>query len=158
MPELPSESEVRAGLIKYAAFCLSRRPYFRETLRQKLVLRSKKLKLNNSTSVILEILGDLKKSGYLDDTYLAQAYARRQLDKGYGPRIISLKLRRLMLDQAVIALALEEADEEKQTASIRKFASKYRMLDKYKLTSKLYARGFGGSVINKLFDSESFED
>jgi len=108
--------------------------------------------------VISGILKDLKKAGFLDDPYLATAFARRQLGKGYGPKIISLKLKRLQLDQSVIDLALEEADIEKQLEAIRKYAEKYGKLDKYQLTSRLYSRGFGASAINKLFDSEYIED
>lgn len=157
MPEPLSPSDIRASLIKYAAFCLSRRPYFEETIRQKLILRSKKLKFEDSSPVIADILKDLKKSGYLDDIYLAQAFVRRQLDKCYGPRIISLKLGRMKLDRDTISLALEEADTQKQIEAIKKFALKYRQLDKYKLTSKLYARGFSSTIINKLFDVEYLE-
>lgn len=158
MPELSSPSDIRASLIKYAAFCLSRRPYFEETIRQKLVLRSIKLKFVSSAKVIEGILTDLKKAGYLDDPYLAQAFARRQTEKCYGPRIIALKLGRMKLNRDVIDIALEEADTEKQLQAIKKFAQKYPKLDKYKLTSRLYSRGFNSSVINKLFDSEYFED
>lgn len=158
MPVQPSPSDIRASLIKYAAFCLSRRPYFEETIRQKLVLRSKKLKFTDSTKVIMSILKDLKKAGYLDDLYLAEAFVRRQLEKCYGPRIISLKLSRLRLNKDTIDAALEEADIEKQIESIRKYALKYRKLDKYKLTSKLYSRGFCSQAINKLFDVEYLED
>jgi regulatory protein len=158
MPEQPSQSETRASLIKYAAFCLSRRPYFEETIRQKLVLRSKKLKFGKSDKVISSILKDLKKNGYLDDVYLASAFARRQLGKGYGPKIISLKLKRLKVSEEVIDTALEEANIPCQLEAIRKYAQKYRKLDKYRLTSRLYSRGFGSVVINKLFDSEYIED
>lgn len=158
MPEQLSPSEIRASLIKYAAFCLSRRPYFEETIRQKLVLRSKKLKFKNTTKIVTDILKDLKKSGYLDDPYLAQAFARRQLDKCYGPRVISLKLGRMKLNREVIDLALEEASVDKQVAAIRKYTLKYPKLDKYRLTGKLYSRGFSSSAINKLFDAEYIED
>jgi SOS response regulatory protein OraA/RecX len=158
MPEPLSPSEIRASLIKYGAFCLSRRPYFEETLRQKLVLRAKKLNFPDFSPVITAILHDLKESGYLDDPYLAQAYARRQLAKGYGPKIISLKLARLKLNKEVIELALAEASPEKQLEALQKYARKYPRLDRYKLTSRLYSRGFGSSVINKLFDVEYLED
>jgi len=158
MPEQPSPSDVRASLIKYAAFCLSRRPYFEETIRQKLILRSKKLKFIDSTSIISDILKDLKKSGYLDDVYLAQAYVRRQLDKCYGPRIISLKLSRLKLDRETISLALEEASIEKQVEAIKKYSRKYPRLDKFKITSKLFGRGFASTAIKRLFDVECLED
>lgn len=158
MPEQPSPSDVRASLIKYAAFCLSRRPYFEEKIRQKLLLRAKKLNFNQANSVISDILIDLKKSGYLDDLYLAQAFVRRQLDKCYGPKIISLKLGQMRLDKDTISLALEEADTKKQVEAVKKYSLKYRKLDKYKLISKLYGRGFGSQVINKLFDVECLED
>jgi len=158
MPEQLSPSEKRASLFKYATFCLSQRPYFEEVLRQKLIKRSKKLKFVKSIKIISDILQDLKKAGYLDDPYLAQAYARRQLSKSYGPRIICLKLKRLHLSQSTIDLALAEADDEKQFESIKKYAQKHPKFDKYKLTSQLYARGFRGSSINKLFDVEYLED
>ncbi len=158
MLEQPSPSEIRASLIKYATLCLSKRPYFEDTLHHKLIIRSKKLKFSDSTKVISTILKDLKKAGFLDDSYLAQAYARRQLSKGYGPRIISLKLKRLHLSQSVIDLALAEADKEKQLEAVKKYARKYPKIDKYKLISRLFSRGFIASTINKLFDVECSED
>lgn len=158
MPEPQSQSDIRASLIKYAAFCLSRKPYFEETIRQKLLLRSKKLKFGNSTEIIKDILKDLKKAGYLDDPYLAQAFAKRQLDKGYGPKIISLKLSRMKLDSSVIEFALQEADIDKQLESIKKYAQKYQKLDKYRIISRLYSRGFSSQAINKVFDSYYSED
>jgi SOS response regulatory protein OraA/RecX len=159
MPESSLPSDIRASLIKYAAFCLSRRPYFRETLRQKLVLRSKKLKFYDSTPIIIAILDDLQKSGYLNDSYLAGAFVRRQLGKGYGPRIISLKLGRLHLDKNTVDIALdEEATPGQQIETLKKYSAKYGSLDRRKLISRLYSRGFTSSVINKVFDSEYIED
>jgi SOS response regulatory protein OraA/RecX len=159
MPESSLPSDVRASLIKYAAFCLSRRPYFRETIRQKLILRAKKLKFSDSAPVITAILDDLQKSGYLNDSYLAGAFVRRQLGKGYGPRIISLKLARLHLAKDTIGVALEEeATLGQQVEAIQKYSQKYRTQDQRKLVSRLYSRGFSSSAINKLFDSEYIED
>ena len=155
MPEPLPQSEIRSGLIKYAAFCLNRRPYFRNTIRQKLILRAKKMKYTDAESIISGILDDLQKSGYLNDSYLAGAFVRRQLGKGYGPRIISLKLRQLGLDSQTIEIALsDEGGNDQQIESIEKYAQKYRKLDRRKLVSKLFSRGFSSSVINKLFDSE----
>lgn len=94
----------------------------------------------------------------MDDPYLAQAFARRQLAKGYGPKIISLKLSRMKLDRSVIDFALEEADIDKQIEAIKKYAQKYSKLDRYHLISRLYARGFGSLAINKIFDSYYSED
>src|SRR5258706_4808471 len=101
------KSETRELLLKYAGNILSRRPYFRHTLKAKLILRAKKLKLVEANPIIDSILEDLARSGYLDDQYLAEAYVRRQLGKGYGPRLISLKLGCLHLDHDSYALALD---------------------------------------------------
>lgn len=158
MPEPQSPSDIRASLIKYAAFCLSRRPYFQETLRQKLISRSIKLEFVDYHNVVEDILKDLKKSGYLDDEYLASAFVRRQLSKYYGPRVISLKLKRLQLDNEAISKALSEIDQESESASMAKYISKYPKLDKYKLRSKLFSRGYSTVAINNLFDSEYFDD
>lgn len=158
MLEPPSPSDIRSSLVKYATFCLSRRPYFAEVLHQKLIQRAKKLKFDNFTTIIKEILEDIKKAGFLDDIYLAQAYARRQLEKCYGPRVISLKLGRMKLNRDTIDIALEEAGIEKQLEAIKKYSLKYPKLDKYRLTNKLYGRGFSGQAIRKLFDVEYLGD
>lgn len=158
MPEKKSPSEIRSSLIKYASSCLSHRPYFSEVLRRKLVLRAKKLRLKNYQKIVEKILKDLDGAGYLDDTYLAQAFARRQLDKGYGPKVISLKLKRLKLSQTVVNQALDEVTHEKQLEAIKKYTQKYRKIDPFHLKSRLYARGFTSSVINLPFDAESFAD
>lgn len=159
MPEPPiPQSKIRSGLIKYAAFCLSRRPYFEETIRHKLSLRSKKLGYGHAKKVIDSIIKNLKKGGYLDDLYLAQAFVRRQLSKGYGPKIIILKLRQLNLNEDMLNLALQEADMENQVSAIDKYAKKYNKLDRRKLISRLFSRGFSLASINKLFDSGCIED
>lgn len=152
-------SDVRASLVKYAANILNRRPYFRHKLREKLLLRQKKLKITGAEPVIESILNDLSKSGYLNDAYLADAFVRRQLDKGYGPRIIAYKLKLLRLDPDVIKNSLEnEAYKDKQITALIAFSSKFPRLDRRKLVQKLYQRGFDSYLINKLFDSPYFGD
>lgn len=159
MPELLQPNDLRASLLKYAAFCLNRRPYFREVLRRKLVLRAQKLKLSNSSQAIVTILDDLEKSGYLNDSYLAEAFVRRQLGKGYGPRVIFLKLKALHLDRDKIEIALDqEATLPLQVEAIKKYTPKIRSSDKRKIVFRLLSRGFSSSVINKVFDSEYIED
>jgi SOS response regulatory protein OraA/RecX len=154
-----SQKSNRESLLKYAANILSRRPYFRHTLKEKLFLRSKKLKLNDVSLVIDSILDDLAGSGYLDDKYLAEAYVRRQLAKGYGPRLISLRLGALHLDRDLINQAIDnEATPENQYLAIKKFSAKYARLDPRKIISKLYARGFASRVISMLFDGTAIED
>lgn len=152
-------SDIRQSLVKYVSFVLGRRPYFRHQLREKLILRCKKLEFQNYDQIVEDILDDLTKSGYLKDAYLAEAFVRRQLSKGYGPRFIGLKLRALKLSQSDISLALEtEATSRVQIESARHFLSKKRYSDPRKAVSVLYQRGFDSKIIRKLFDAELPED
>ena len=151
MPESSQKSNQRSSLVKYASRILSSRPYFRFKLRDKLFLRAQKLAFENPDDIIDSILDDLAKSGYLDDQYLAEAYVRRQLSKGYGPKIISLKLKFLGLDRETISRCLEsEVTEESEISSIKKYCQKYPRLDQRKLISKLYFRGYSGQLIKKV--------
>lgn len=159
MPVSNPSSDDRASLVKYAALILNLRPYFRHKLKEKLVLRSKKLAFKDTGPVIESILDDLQKSGYLNDPYLAEAFIRRQLAKGYGTRIIRLKLNALRLSKEVIDIALETvADNKAQLSSAMHLLTKKRITDHRKAMSVLYQRGFESKVISKLFDGELYED
>jgi len=159
MPESSQKSDLRQSLIKYAGRILVARPYFRFKLREKLFQRAQKLGFADSGSVIDSIIDDLAKSGYLDDSYLSESYVRRQLSKGYGPKIISLKLLALGLDRETVSLALKSsASEEAEIASIRQYSQKYARLDRRKLIGKLYFRGYSGPIIKKVFDGDYLED
>lgn len=136
-------SDQRAILVKYAANILSRRPYFRHQLRQKLFLYSEKKNFEPSTSLIETIITDLAKSGYLDDQYLADAYVRRQLQKCYGPKIIRYKLKLLGLSEDIIRQSLaQEANKEALEIATERLKTKFRAQDPRKLRQKLYQRGF----------------
>lgn len=151
-------SDNRAGLVKYAALILNRRPYFRHQLKAMLILRAKKMELNEAEPEIESILDDLQKSGYLNDIYLAEAFIRRQLTKGYGPRFIRLKLNTLRLDKQSIDIALENvADLKAQIASAEHILAKKRIKDHRKAVSVLYQRGFESKIISKLFDGGLYE-
>lgn len=159
MPEPSQTDEIRSKLVKYAGFILNLRPYFRNKLREKLILRCKKLKIQPPMSVIEAILDDLSQSGYLNDQYLAEAYVRRQLSKGYGAQIISLKLRHLGVDTDTIKFAIEtQADSEAQIEAVRRLGKKYSKIDPRRLVGKLYSRGFPQNIINKVFDGGLKED
>ncbi len=153
-----SSDDGRSSLLRHAVSCLNRQPYFRQKLHQKLLQRAQKLKIGQAEEIIKAILDDLQASGYLNDEYLAGAFVRRQLSKGYGPQLITLKLRSFNLSSQVLSSALAEAGPEAQLEAVKKYLRKYSHLDKYQLTHKLYQRGFAGSVINKLFDSRYTED
>lgn len=159
MPESSPKNEIREKLLKYAVNILSGRPYFKHTLKQKLFFRAERDSLGDASHEIDQIITDLDKGGYLNDAYLAEALIRRQLSKGYGPKIISLKLKYLGLGRELIATGLkQEASEESELQAIKKYCQKYPRLDQRKLVSKLYLRGFTGTVIRKVFDSDRFED
>lgn len=143
MLESNQTSSERSLLVKYAANILSRRPYFRHQLRQKLFLYSEKKNFEPNTTLVEAIITDLAKSGYLDDRYLADAYVRRQLQKCYGPKIIRYKLKLLGLSDTQINEAMaSEATPETINQAIEKISLKYHIQDPWKLKQKLYQRGF----------------
>lgn len=159
MLESPPKSDQRQELVKYAGRILTGRPYFKVKLKEKLFLRAEKLKYQEPGPIIEEILQDLSKSGYLNDEYLAGAYIRRQLSKGYGPKIISTKLKFMGLDSATIVRCLKnEVTEEQELASIKRYCQKNARLEQRKLVSKLYLRGYSGQLIKNTFDSDWLED
>jgi len=122
-------------------------------------LYSRKKEIDNTEEDINKIIEDLSNSGYLKDQYLADAYVRRQLSKGYGPRIIRYKLGVLKLSPENINLALEsEAGKDLQLQAARNFAARNSRKDHRKIASSLYQRGFDSQVIQKVFDDMTFED
>lgn len=151
MLESNQKDELRSSLVKYAGRVLLLRPYFKLKLKEKLLARAHKLGPNDSEGLVESILSDLEKSGYLNDAYLAGAYVRRELSKGYGSRIIALKMKYLGLDQKTISDAINsEADEDAELQSLERYSLKFPSLDKRKLISKLYSRGYSSALIRKV--------
>ncbi|NCP47236.1 hypothetical protein AUJ42_03100 [Candidatus Collierbacteria bacterium CG1_02_44_10] len=159
MPASSQKNNSRQTLVKYAGRILTARPYFRVQLREKLFRRAEKEKFTNPGPIIDSILEDLAKSGYLNDQYLSEAFVRRQLSKHYGSRIISLKLKYLGLSQEAVAEALAtSAPLEAEIASIRQYLQKFPHLDRRKLISKLYQRGYSNRAVKSAFDGGYLED
>lgn len=159
MPESSQKSEARAKLLSYATNILSRRPYFRHALRSKLVKRAKDKGIIDAKQVIEDIISDLAASGYLDDAYLAAAFVRRQLSKGYGPKIIEYKLIRLGLSSSLVEEVLaQEATDEVQLEAAKKLYSKYSKLDPRRSYYKIITRGFGSGLVRKIFDVDVSAD
>lgn len=159
MPESSPKSDLRRSLIRYASLILSRRPYFKFKLREKLFLRAEKLGFTQPAETIDSIVEDLAQSGYLDDLYLAEAYVRRQLAKGYGPKVIILKLKYLGLDRETSLQAVKsEVTEEAEMSSLQKYSRKFASQDRRKVISKLYSRGYNPTLIQKVFDGDWLED
>jgi|SRR3989339_543614 len=155
MEETARSSDIRQSLMRYAARLLSARPYFSSRLEEKLLLRAEKLQLTEAGPVIDQIISDLKKNKFLDDRYLAEAYTRNELKKGWGPRIILLKLTHLGVDQPVADEVIRsEADVDRQKEAILHHLRKLRRYEKRVQINKLFQRGFNSSAIFLVFDSQ----
>lgn len=151
MPESSQKnSDIRAILVKYAANILSRRPYFSHRLREKIINYAKTSRHSGLDPesiqiipIVEDILKDLQGSGYLNDSYLAEAFVRRCLGKGQGPKLIKYKLTQLGLSAAAITSALSTPENQELLEQVKaKIASKYASSDPYMVKSKLYQRGF----------------
>jgi len=130
------------------------RPYFSGKLREKLQQRALSLDFADATDEIESIISELKASKFLDDKYLAEGYVRKELRKGWGPRIILLKLFRLGVDSDIAKAALlVEADLPKQKAAIAAYRKKISRYDPRTQTNKLFQRGFNTSAVVNSFDS-----
>ena len=72
----------------YAYYLLSRRGYLKRELEEK--LKAKKI----SDEVIQEILLKCEKQGYLDDRREISLFVKRRIERGEGPLMIAMQLRR----------------------------------------------------------------
>jgi len=159
MPRTSQPSEVRQSLVSYAARILGMRPYFSGKLRQKLQERAQKMGFVAAEEVIEAIIFELASNKFLDDRYLAAGYVRKELRKGWGPRIILLKLIRLGVDRETAQEAiLTEADLPQQKEAISHYLKKISRYDPRIQTNKLFQRGFNGAAILNRFDSATQED
>ncbi len=144
MPESsPKNSDLRAKLLKYVGFLLSRRPYFSVQIRKKLTEKASSLEESNQNDLIEEIIAELESAKYLDDNYLLAGYIRQKLNKLQGPKIIFAKLKQLGLKSDQITKALKGQDLlEPIEQAKQKLATKYSKLDNFQVKAKLYQRGF----------------
>jgi SOS response regulatory protein OraA/RecX len=144
--------------MRYAANILAARPYFSGRLREKLTLRAAKLNLSSAQEEIENIITDLKSNKFLDDRYLSQGYVRKELNKGWGPKIILLKLMRLGVERDLAQEALlTEADLAHQKSAIAHYLPKIRRYDKRIQINKLFQRGFNSAAVLGTFDSYASE-
>jgi len=159
MQEISQSSDARQSLVQYAALILGSRPYFSGKLKEKLQARSVKLGLLDTDLLIDQIISELSASRFLDDEYLSQAFVRRELSKGYGPKIIQLKLTRLGVDHHAIQEALTvEASLIKQIEAIKRYLGKLNRFEKRTKINKLFQRGFNSQAVLRVFDSKLLYD
>jgi len=123
---------------QYATYLLSKRSYGSNELKAKLLSRF--ISEESSTLAIEKCL----QCGYIDDEALVVAYVRRELRKGYGPKILIRKIAfKLRIEQEFIQniYDMQITDEELLEHKERVIAKK-KFSDPYKERQYLYKRGF----------------
>lgn len=143
MPVSSQTDDLRAILMRYVGRILNRQPYFSSQIRQKLSKKLLQITGQSQTSIIDEIIDDLKKAKYLNDDYLLEGYINNKLQKLQGPKIITFKLKQLGIKSAQVQDMLNKDEVKKNIdIAVKKLKQKYQNLDEYKINSKLYQRGF----------------
>lgn len=127
-------------LAKAAAYrLLAGRSYARAALEKKIKQR------DFSDSVCKEVVSELERLGYLNDSVWRESAIERELAKGYGPRHIELKLRSQGIDASFVRAAI---DRSRQIASIKKLLEKNRKKKGLALMAFLARRGFDSDCIS----------
>ena len=130
--DLQETDKIRSALLNL----LCRREYSK----RELLMRVKAKGL--STSIAEDVIHSLTDEGLQSDSRFAECYVRYRCSKGYGPYRISNELIQKGIDKEIISTVLEQY-EESFNESKRYMIQKLNHLDKQKLRSKLYQRGFG---------------
>ena len=143
---------------KKASDLLFRRLHSRGELRKK--LRDKQ---DFSLQLIDKVLGEMESYGYLDDRRFAELYSKELTKKGFGPRVVSQKMRMRGLEANLVreivqefTLSQDEAPDELLRLAQKKLKSLHRESDEFKKRQKLYrylaGRGWGSGEIRKVID------
>ncbi|WDE96849.1 regulatory protein RecX [Lentisphaera profundi] len=141
---------------KKASDLLFRRLHSRGELRRK--LRNKQL---FSFVLIDKVLEEMTSYGYLDDKRFAELYCKELSKKGFGPRMVSQKMRLRGLESALVQEIIQEftsseldTSEELLRLAQKKLKSLHREVDQFKKRQKLYrylaGRGWGSGDISKV--------
>ncbi len=149
------KEETKNKCFNYALYLLGRQNYFEKVLIDKLKQKG------YATEDISFTMEKLKQYHYLDDTRLAEAFAKdKKKFSKKGPRYIAsaLKMKGVQEDTIHQTLKLHYSDEEalencKEIISKKLDYYKKKTSDPYQLKGKLYAllaqRGFTSSIIKK---------
>ncbi|MEI6079137.1 MAG: RecX family transcriptional regulator [bacterium] len=140
-------------IIKKAADLLARRPHFRKELEQKL------LKKGYSEELIVKVLDDFEKRGYLDDRDRALLYVEELRRKRFGRyemirRLVAKGLKEALAKELTSTISLEN----EETENIRYLLNKRKFdLETPKGLKKaldfFIRRGFTSDTIRKVFRS-----
>lgn len=131
--------------IRSKAFSLlSRRAYFSKQLTRKLKEKG------YPEEEIKDLIADFTKRGWLNDDELAKRFVERQTEKGYGPRVILMKLRE---KAGEIALEVDPSEGALRTLIKKKYARDLPE-KRNKVIAALMRRGHPYDVITRLIDEE----
>lgn len=147
-----SSLDYRRVLLKYALTLLNRQAYFRLKLIQKLRQKAQKLNIPDFDNVISGIIQSLEKDGFLNDRSLAESFARRELGKYYGPRLIVYKLSRLGFSHVEAQEIVSTLDPAEIADQARRYLQKKRVSDPRKMNFVLYSRGFDSQQLRGVID------
>lgn len=145
---------------------LSFRPRFKAEIYTRLARKAEELNLEDSFTLINQIVESLEKSGFLDDKKLLESYIRTRLcGKTKGPYWLRPRLLHFGLNKSEIDEALKvHAGREIQIEVIGKFLAKKcpglkpDLKTKARLFRALSARGFSGRLITEAFDQSLLEE
>lgn len=133
--------------IRAKAFALlAKRSYFKKELGRKLAEKG------YPEEEINPLLEKLEERGWLNDDELAKRFIVRQKERGYGPKVIAMKLKQKMGNCDCI---IEESKEEAKRLIQKKY---HRDLPekKDKVIRALLRRGFSYDTIKDLLEMETF--
>lgn len=99
---------------------------------------------------IKALIADFEKRGWLNDQELAARYVERQKEKGYGPRVIQMKLREKAGDLDVELIESEEPIK----ALLEKKYKKELPAKKDKVVAALLRRGFSYELIKQVLNAQ----
>ena len=123
---------------QYATYLLSKRSYGSNELKAKLLSRF--ISEESSQLAIEKCL----QCGYIDDEALVLSYIRRELRKGYGPKLLISKIAfKLRIEKEDVQNIYDmQVTEEELLEQRQKLVAKKKFSDPYKERQYLYKRGF----------------
>jgi len=152
IPELPDTSPRDARIA--AMRLLTRREHSSQELKQKLIYKG-----FNST-LVDNLLRDLRQEGLLSDKRFAESYMRSRISRGYGPVRIKQELRLRGTSEEIIEATVVEGDEQwlelARNVRQKKFgpSSPQNLKDKLKQQQFLQYRGFSQQHMKFAFSED----
>lgn len=125
-------------IYKKALFLIARREHSQFELKQKLLIKGA------SRADIETVLASLAKEGLQCDERFAETYVRYRVDMGFGPRRISMELKKRGLSESLIRRFVPKDDEFWERALSSLWQRKYHTQEKdYEKQARfLLQRGF----------------